>query len=117
MELTKSAVSSFVSEYTRNICKCKISEEIKLYIFLYDITVQPYYSTHAILVEKWGILLRLAGMNKLLQKKYFSEYHRKIQEKVSKKYKILYNMIQESAGWNIRPAKERRENGKIQFKK
>lgn len=69
MELTKSAVSSFVSEYTRNICKCKISEEIKLYIFLYDITVQPYYSTHAILVEKWGILLRLAGMNKLLQKK------------------------------------------------
>lgn len=52
MELTKSAVSSFVSEYTRNICKCKISEEIKLYIFLYDITVQPYYSTHAILVEK-----------------------------------------------------------------
>ena len=26
-------------------------------------------------------------------------------------------MIQESAGWNIRPAKERRENGKIQFKK
>ena len=70
MELTKSAVSSFVSEYTRNICKCKISEEIKLYIFLYDITVQPYYSTHAILVEKWGILLRLAGMNKLLQKKF-----------------------------------------------
>lgn len=69
MELTKSAVSSFVSEYTRTICKCKISEEIKLYIFLYDITVQPYYSTHAILVEKWGILLRLAGMNKLLQKK------------------------------------------------
>jgi hypothetical protein len=75
------------------------------------------YSTHAITVETWGILLRLAGMNKLLQKKYFSEYHRKIQEKVSKKYKILYNMIQESAGWNIRPAKERRENGKIQFKK
>lgn len=70
MELTKSAVSSFVSEYTRNICKCKISEEIKLYIFLYDITVQPYYSTHAILVEKWGILLRLAGMNKLLKKKF-----------------------------------------------
>lgn len=69
MELIKSAVSSFVSEYTRTICKCKISEEIKLYIFLYDITVQPYYSTHAILVEKWGILLRLAGMNKLLQKK------------------------------------------------
>ena len=97
MELTKSAVSSFVSEYTRNICKCKISEEIKLYIFLYDITVQPYYSTHAILVEKWGILLRLAGMNKLLQKKN-SGYHRKIQEKVSKKHKILYNMIQESAG-------------------
>ena len=66
MELTKSAVSSFVSEYTRNICKCKISEEIKLYIFLYDITVQPYYSTHAILVEKWGILLRLAGMLSLI---------------------------------------------------
>lgn len=37
---------------------------------MYDITVQPYYSTHAILVEKWGILLRLAGMNKLLQKKF-----------------------------------------------
>ena len=32
---------SFVSEYTRNICKCKISGEIKLYIFLYDIRVQP----------------------------------------------------------------------------
>lgn len=90
MELTKSAVSSFVSEYTRNICKCKISEEIKLYIFLYDITVQPYYSTHAILVEKWGILLRLAGMNKLLQKKIF---FRVSQENPRKGFKKTQNSI------------------------
>lgn len=88
MELTKSAVSSFVSEYTRNICKCKISEEIKLYIFLYDITVQPYYSTHAILVEKWGILLRLAGMNKLLQKNF-----RVSQENSRKGFKKTQNSI------------------------
>ncbi len=88
MELTKSAVSSFVSEYTRNICKCKISEEIKLYIFLYDITVQPYYSTHAILVEKWGILLRLAGMNKLLQKNF-----RVSQENPRKGFKKTQNSI------------------------
>lgn len=88
MELTKSAVSSFVSEYTRTICKCKISEEIKLYIFLYDITVQPYYSTHAILVEKWGILLRLAGMNKLLQKNF-----RVSQENPRKGFKKTQNSI------------------------
>lgn len=88
MELTKSAVSSFVSEYTRNICKCKISEEIKLYIFLYDITVQPYYSTHAILVEKWGILLRLAGMNKLLQKNTFQSITGKSKKRFQKNTKF-----------------------------
>lgn len=88
MELTKSAVSSFVSEYTRNICKCKISGEIKLYIFLYDITVQPYYSTHAILVEKWGILLRLAGMNKLLQKNTFQSITGKSKKRFQKNTKF-----------------------------
>ena len=88
MELTKSAVSSFVSEYTRNICKCKISGEIKLYIFLYDITVQPYYSTHAILVEKWGILLRLAGMNKLLQKNIFQSITGKSKKRFQKNTKF-----------------------------
>ena len=88
-----------------------------MYIFLYDIRVQPCLQYPCDHCRKMGDFAAACRDEEVVAKKYFSEYHRKIQEKVSKKYKILYNMIQESAGWNIRPAKERRENGKIQLKK